>query len=148
MIKLRQNKQSLIFRASLKVFFLVIFVAHNFALAQNIVFSGRPNVKISESGIARSIEDLSPIQSKNYSCVISEIDGVYYWTSRNNKRLVRVSISAFTTYIATDGSGYIRVIEPNLKDAAALASSTEERFDYSEHLTFGLRAITYYGVSK
>jgi hypothetical protein len=50
--------------------------------------------------------------------------------------------------VATDGSGYVRIINPALKKAASLMSPTEERFDYVEHLIIGLRSLTYYGAAR
>jgi hypothetical protein len=48
-------------------------------------------------------------------------------------------------FLAVDGSGYVRLIKPSLKDAASAMSATEKTYDYMEHLLLGLRTITYYG---
>ena len=67
-------------------------------------------------------------------CVISQIGTSYYWASRQNVLLVRIDSGAFTTFVAPNGAGYIGVVKPEMKPAAALMSPTEERFDYVEHL--------------
>ena len=110
-----------------------------------LVFRGRPEVRIVEEGYDRSAKDLSSRLAPHYECVISESDGRYYWTSRENTELARHEDGTFITFVATDGSGYIRVIAPGMKSAAALASETGALFDYTEHLTRGLSTVTYYG---
>ena len=50
------------------------------------------------------------------------------------------------TYIAANGSGYVRVIKPAMKAAASLLGGASERYDYVEHLLIGLDSVTYYGV--
>jgi hypothetical protein len=34
--------------------------------------------------------------------------------------LIRIQSGAFLTFVATSGAGYVRIISPELKDAAAL----------------------------
>lgn len=112
------------------------------------VFTGLPEVKISESGDSRLPEAVSRDKAKSFVCVISKIDGKYHWTSRENARLFRVESGAFITYVAENGSGYVRITNPELKQAADLAGGPEAKFDYVEHLLFGLRSITYYGKAN
>lgn len=109
------------------------------------ILSGVPSVKVEESGTKRTAVRLSQDQAKNIGCVISRIGQKYYWASRTNKELVPFSSGAFTTYVAIDGSGFVRVMDPASKAAASLMSPTEAEFDYVEHLLLGLRSITYYG---
>ncbi|TKS61864.1 MAG: hypothetical protein EWM73_02911 [Nitrospira sp.] len=109
------------------------------------VFEGLPVVKISEGGTERLPQTLSREKAVSFGCAISEIDGKYYWASRENKELIRRTSGAFVTYIAIDGSGYIRVIEPNEKSVASLMSPSEATLDYVEHLLIGLQSVTYYG---
>lgn len=111
-------------------------------------FKGRPSVKISEGGIERLPEQMSDDRAINLECVISEISGRYYWASRENKELVRVESGAFVTFIALDGSGYVRIVKPSMKSGASLLSETEKRFDYVEHALTGLRSVTYYGDAR
>lgn len=112
------------------------------------VFSGLPVVKVSEGGVGRAPETLTRKMAVNHACVISEIEGKYYWATRENKELIRRTSGAFTTYIAVDGSGYVRVVDPDAKHAAALMSPTEAKFDYIEHLLLGLRTVTYFGKAR
>lgn len=84
---------------------------------------------MSEGGTERLPETLAREKAVNMACVISEI-------------------GAFITFLAADGSGYVRIIKPALKGAASQMSPTEKTFDYVEHLLMGLRSITYYGTSR
>ena len=109
------------------------------------IFKGRPSVKISEGGIERTPEQIPRDRAVNLECVISQIGTSYYWASRVNTQLSRTDSGAFISFVAVNGSGYIRVVKPEAKSAAALMGGTEERFDYVEHALTGLRSITYYG---
>lgn len=113
------------------------------------VLKGRPSVKVSEGGLERTPEQIRREQAINLECVISQIGTSYYWASRENVQLLRVdSGGAFITFVAVNGSGYVRMVKPEAKTAAALMSPTEERFDYVEHLVIGLRTVTYYGARQ
>ena len=118
------------------------------AQTPSTVFKGRPSVKISEGGIERTPDNISRERSINLECVISQIGDSYYWASRENVPLVKIESGAFVTFVAANGSGYIRVVKREMKAAASLMSPTEEGFDYVEHALIGLRTVTYYGVRQ
>ncbi|MFW9941603.1 MAG: hypothetical protein ACFFFT_11225 [Candidatus Thorarchaeota archaeon] len=137
---------------NLKRFILLItlvflLVGHSYSQS-NTVFSGIPTFKISEGGVERVPEAVSREKAINLGCLISEIGGKYYWTTRENKELILNESGAFITFTAIDGCGYVRIIPPEMKKAASLMSPTEEKFDYVEHLLIGLRSVTYYGIIK
>jgi len=91
---------------------------------------------------------LTRAEAANVHCVISEIGGKYYWASRENKPLVLIRGGAFNTYIAADGSGYIRVTIPEMKKTVDAMGGAEADFDYVEHLLIGLSSVTYYGINR
>lgn len=109
-------------------------------------FIGLPTHKVSEGGFERTPEILTREKAANLRCIISKIGKEYYWASRENVRMVRIESGAFITFLAVNGSGYVRIINPELKEAASLMSKTEKAFDYTEHLLVGLRSISYWGV--
>lgn len=113
-----------------------------------IVFSGTPIVKISEGGASRVVEDLKGAEASEAECVVTKIGDKYFWKTRNNSELLMVPSGAFVTFVATNGSGYVRIIPPDLKEAASLMDETEKKYDYVEHLLIGLRSVTYYGKAK
>jgi hypothetical protein len=113
--------------------------------AQAPVFIGIPSVRISEGGSERVPETISRDDATAFTCVIVQNGDTYLWASRENLELVRIESGAFETFVALNGSGYVRRVRPEMKGAAALMSPTEARFDYVEHLMMGLRSVTYYG---
>ena len=126
----------------------ILAISQQLLAQATTVFAGRPSVKISEGGVSRLAEDLPRERAINLECVISKIDENYYWASRENTAMVRVENGAFITYVAENGSGYVRVVGPGMKSAASLMGETEAKFDYVEHLLIGLKNVTYYGNSK
>jgi hypothetical protein len=130
------------------IFVFIVCFFTNLCSAQSFSFTGLPSVKISEGGVERFAEKIEPSKAQNISCVIREVDGKFFWVSRENKQLVKIDArGVFLIFLAVDGSGYIRIIKSELKDAASLMSATEKSFDYIEHLLLGLRSVTYYGKS-
>jgi hypothetical protein len=109
------------------------------------VFIGVPTVKISEGGTDRAVEKLARDKGLNLKCVVSRIGETYYWASRDNVRLVRVESGIFVTFIAVNGSGYVRLIELGKDKEGPQHRVTEESFAYVEHLLLGLGSLTYYG---
>ena len=113
------------------------------------IFIGFPKKKVSEGGLDRVVEDLSRKKAVNFRCVISKIEDKYYWASRENVEMVKIErAGAFITFLSVNGSGYVRVIKPELKEVASLMYKTEESFDYVEHLTIGLRSVNYWGEKE
>ncbi len=128
--------------------FIFIFLIPIAAFAEPIiVFEGQPTVKILNEGEASgTFEKLAPPKAANLKCAISKIGDEYFWTSRNYTPLFLIDSGGFFTFIAMSGSGYIRVIKGDFKQAASQISETEKDFDYVEHLVLGLRSVTYYGT--
>ena len=93
---------------------MTLLPSMGFAQART-VFAGIPSVKISEEGVERLPENLSRDQAVNLGCVISRIGDDYYWASRENTALVRIESGAFITFLAVDGSGYVRTVAPGMK---------------------------------
>ncbi len=130
--------------------FLVVFVfcfITNLCNAQSFSFTGIPSVKVTEGGIERNAEKVEKSKASSVACIIKEIEGKFFWETRGNKPLLKIDSGAFVIFLAVDGSGYIRLIKPSLKEAASVMSNTEKNFDYVEHLILGLRSVTYYGKS-
>jgi hypothetical protein len=127
---------------------LALFLS-DFGLAQDAtVFRGTPRIKINEGGVERFQQELERTEAANLQCVISKIGRQYFWASRENKLLRRTEAGLYVTYVAVDGSGYVRVLIANLKSVGAASEATETKFDYVEHLLVGLRSVTYYGLRR
>lgn len=126
----------------------ILIIAATVHAQSTVVFKGLPVVKISEGGVSRVPENITRDRAVNVKCIISKTGGSYYWASRENVKLSRIDSGAFFTFVAENGSGYIRLVNPDLKDAASLMSETEAKYDYIEHLLIGLRSVTYYGIHE
>jgi hypothetical protein len=127
-------------------FFLFLFIIPSFLLKakESYEFIGIPVTKISESGEFTSSKEIS--NKAEFRCVISATDGKYYWKTRENKEMVKVRSGIYITYIALNGSGYVRVIDQEMKKI--VFKDGETKFDYKEHLISGLSSVTYYGITK
>ncbi len=133
-----------------KIIFLLILTVIAFPLfaQEEVVFTGIPEIKISEGGIERTPENLPLDKATGYKCIITKIDGKYLWTTRENVELTTISSGAYITFLALNGSGYVRIINPEMKSMTSIMGITEEKFDYVEHLLIGLKSVTYYGKAK
>ncbi|MCP4339452.1 MAG: hypothetical protein GY799_11330 [Desulfobulbaceae bacterium] len=132
---------------------LILLIITGFTYAEEtIVFTGIPKIKISENGVSRIPETLSKDMAIQFKCIIRKSDDKYYWTSRENVELLPITSGAFITYMAINGSGYIRLTKPKMREVVRKMGTTvdvpEENFDYVEHLLLGLKSITYYGMAK
>ena len=131
---------------------LILTIASPLFAKEEIVFTGMPEIKISEGGVNRVPENLTKDKAIKFKCTITKADDKYYWASRENVELVPIASGAFITYWAVNGSGYVRLVKPEMKGEVrklgAVAGDPEEKFDYVEHLLLGLKSVTYYGKSK
>ncbi len=128
---------------------LLLLLTSSAYAKEEIVFTGIPTIKISEGGTSRILKKLTNTKSIEYKCTITKINDKYYWTTRENVELLPKSSGVYITFLASNGSGYIRIIKSEMKKIVAqLLDATEKEFDYVEHLLLGLKSVTYYGQSK
>jgi hypothetical protein len=132
--------------------FIFLIAAVEVFAEEVIVFTGVPEIKISEGGVNRVPESLTKDKAIKFKCTITKMDDKYYWTSRENVELVPIVSGAFITFWAVNGSGYIRLVKPEMKGEVrrlgTIAGDPEAKFDYVEHLLLGLKSVTYYGKVK
>ena len=139
----------------MKMIFLVLIlvtVASPLFAKEEIIFTGIPEMKISEGATSRVAESLSKSRAMEYKCTITKIDETYYWRTRENVELIMISRGRFITFWAVEGQGYIRIVNPEMRKTArkigAMLHDPEGYFDYVEHLLLGLKSVTYYGNSR
>ena len=137
--------KKIIFGLFLACMFLLPVYAQD---AEEVIFAGTPIVKISEGGASRVAEDLKGAKAEEAECVILKVGDKYLWKTRNNVEMSQIESGAFVTFVAISGAGYVRIIPPNLKEAASLMDETEKKYDYVEHMIIGLKSVTYYGKSR
>lgn len=111
------------------------------------VFIGTPSFKnVSTEEDCKRI-DLKKESQERPQCIITKIGEGYYWASRRNTPLHRSESGIFVLFHAVNGSGYIKIVNPELKpskEAAALLGISG-KYDYFEHLSQMLWSIKYYG---
>ena len=109
--------------------------------ANNVVLDGVALVRISETGSNRIVETLEA----EVTSVVQKIGDRYLWTTRDNTELRRYDHGTFITYVAEDGSGYIRVFDQDMRTMFDGLNELDGVFDYLEHFPLGLTTVTYYG---
>ncbi|MDA9298524.1 hypothetical protein OAD22_01850 [Pseudomonadales bacterium] len=116
--------------------------------AFEVVFEGIPNKKIETNESTSSMSPLTSEQAEEYKVTIVKDGESYYWASRGNTPVIPVQSGIYVTYIAPNGSGYVRTISPAfLKFTLASMEGEDlaEQYLYFEHLVHQLGSITYYG---
>jgi|GEM_PF-910858 hypothetical protein len=110
----------------------------------NVVLDGVALVRISETGSNRIVETLQE-EVAEVTSVVQKIGDRYLWTTRDNTELRRYDHGTFITYVAEDGSGYIRVFDQDMRTMFDGLNELDGVFDYLEHFPLGLTTVTYYG---
>ncbi|MGR3290149.1 MAG: hypothetical protein ACU0C9_02980 [Paracoccaceae bacterium] len=118
----------------------VLFLALVGVATAEVYFVGQPKTKLSGSVDTGTLLKLTTQQSLEFTVVISLIDGEYYWSTREDKKLIRHQSGMFEIFVAEDGSGMIKF--------AALDQNTrrsEGKPEYFEMIHFFLGTVTYFG---
>ena len=111
------------------------------ALADEVIFRGRPSVRVfttAERDIRETLDDESA--SKN-ECVIATRGKQYVWVSRQGAPLTRVDAGEFSYFIHRGGEGYVKVFNGSREAAKAPT-------DYIEHINRGFDTVTYFGRAR
>ena len=104
----------------------------------NVVFLGFPSRRSLNQIGNNETKSFTGKEHEEFLCMVSKKDGEYFWTSRDNKRVIRNVSGAFVIYTALDGSGYV-------KCSNALPDSP---LDYMEHLHVQFSTVRYWGKSS
>ena len=100
--------------------------------ANAVALEGRPTVRVdsAQSNTTRSV--LNETESAKGRLVVTIIDGQYYWTSRDNRRL-RLEPSGPFTYLSSEPGRYIRF------------TRIDDKVAYVEHVDTALGSVTWWG---
>lgn len=117
------------------------------AYATDVEFQGTPILRIDVANGLPTTQVIRPNRAREFDVVILRTDVGYVWASRNNLAMEKIDAISYVTYVAKNGSGYVRVLSPLLrKILPELPAELREReFVYMEHLVHQLGSITYYG---
>jgi hypothetical protein len=126
----------------LLLFVLGIINLTSTAIAADITFVGMP-VK---AFTMKTEYTLKQDKQEELKLVITETEGRYYWTSRDNRELKKTTSGAFEIYTGIVGEGMIVVVaEWYKKSCKGEAVNLCFEFDYGEHIRDGFTMISYYG---
>lgn len=130
-----------------KCLLILLLTLSSSTLAGELVFEGYPSKKIEITEQATASYDVSKSKAREFKVVIEREGGVYYWRSRENLRLVRTESGVYITYLAANGSGYVRVLSDGMREVYKMLPDEEKQkyYIYMEHLIHQLGSITYYG---
>lgn len=126
--------------------FLTAFVSSSAIAAPRIVFSGTPSKKMQNAAIQCDHFEVPDFDPTKFKLIITEENGRYFWTTRDDTELTKVvnSTGAYTTYIANNGVGFVR-IQDHATTAVLHSKIPSYTYDYMEILLQGLTTITYFG---
>ncbi len=126
------------------IIFCLLFFATPSVQADSF-FVGIPlsKITVSEQGIEEA--GISGIDALEYKVVIELIGEDFVWATRNNLRLIPVVSGAYTTFIAENGSGYIRVLDEQMREIGDKLPESQRGYYYMEHLIHQMGSITYLG---
>ncbi len=131
------------------VFLCLLLFASSASLAEEarVVFEGTPTYRTITSPETTERVRLDPKYALRKRLIITQRNGKYYWASRENGLLVRTESGSYITYIAADGTGYVRTSSPEmyaLKKKLPPEAQVQE-VDYMEHLVSMFDSIVFYG---
>ena len=119
--------------------FLLCLIAIS-TFAQEIVFQGTPTVRVFSTPERDTREQLDASAALKSQCVIVRQGKNYLWASRENAPMMRIDGPQFTVFIHRGGLGYVKVY-------TGVRGPATEKAEYTEHITRGWEAITYWGRS-
>jgi len=93
---------------------------------------GIPTVRVdsTEQGATRKV--LKPTEALKERLTVKQVDGKYFWASRENK-LLQLNSSGPYTYLSSEPGKYIRFTRIN------------DRITYVEHVDSALGSVTWFG---
>ena len=114
------------------------------SFAQELVLSGTSSkvIEIDQFGDRITHED-----DRSRELRITRVGDDYFWASRGDIPLAVTSSGIYLTYIAVDGSGYIRTVNETARQQF-IEQGPENiigRYTYVEHVSHDLTSTTAYG---
>lgn len=113
-----------------------------------IVLNGLPTLRVSENGVVRTVENIAPEDAAVEACLIQRIGNHYYWATHENVQVTRFEHGSFVTFVAMDGSGYVRLLDPDARSIFDGLNRTDGDYHYVEHHVLGMTTVTYFGYRQ
>lgn len=127
---------------------LFIFLLSANAFGQEILeFEGTPSKKIELTADLSTRTSITGLERGSSSVQITKVGNSYYWASRGDVPMQKIHDGIYITYLALDGSGYVRTLAPTAREVYQKLSPDDQlgQTMYVEHIIFGLESLTYYG---
>lgn len=118
------------------ILFSITVQSDLFANEEKVVFRGIPIIQCNSSFEKSRNHQLNESQQLESRVLITKVGNKYIWASRKNIELSMHKNGEITTYLETNGAGYVRVFE---HDGIAL---------YTEHMPIALESVTFWGQSE
>ena len=130
--------------ARIRLFIVVLIALCSLSgFADETVFSGTPAIRVTVLAADDPLrEELGADKGVEFAVQIVESGGRYYWATRQMKEMRAHESVGYVTYVAEDGSGYVRVSRGFGKGIS------DGPYDYLEHLNIGLNTISYLGYNS
>jgi len=113
-----------------------------------VVLDGLPKLRVSENGVVRTVEDIALEDAEVEACLIQRIGNRYYWATNEYVQVTRFEHGSFVTFVAMDGSGYVRLLDPDARSIFDGLNRTDGDYDYVEHFVLGMTTVTYFGYRR
>jgi hypothetical protein len=144
---MRHLKTLLLLASVVPVYFFTSSIACCSADAGELIFEGFPTKKIELTEQASATFNLTKKQSEEFKVVIARDGDNYFWVSRENTQVVPMQSGVYITFVAINGSGYVRVLSGVMREMFKSLPEEEKmkNYLYMEHLVHQMGSITYYG---
>lgn len=100
------------------------------ASSGELVFEGCPSKKIEITEQTSASFDITKSNASEYKVVIEREGENYYWRTRNNLQLVPMQSGVYVTYLAVNGSGYVRVLNETMRELYKMLPDEEKQKSY------------------
>jgi hypothetical protein len=122
--------------------FLILLVP-TLAYSEIVVLNAVPDSKVISSSDGTERITLSQSQRNEFRLLITQKNGKYFWSTRENKELILQMSGAVHIFIEPGGAGYIEVFDTTYLPKSAQPEG--KRYLYKEHLRNFHTNITYWG---
>jgi hypothetical protein len=112
-----------------------------------VEFEGLPSLSVEINEGTTLTSEVSSSRVPDLKLKIVQEGGKYIWASRNNLPMNKTESGVYVTYTATNGAGYVRVLNPTMRKAIESLPPEQraKEFLYMEHLVHRLGSLTYFG---
>ena len=119
----------------------------NIVSAGEVVFEGYPSTRSDIREALNLTYELSDDKAPMFKVVIEREGDKYYWRTNNDYQLVPIKSEKYVTYLALNGSGYIRILSDAMREKFRIQPDSEkdDNYIYMEHKVYKMGANIFYG---